>query len=56
MSSTTVPLTPQVLKPTLPLHDLPGGHDVGESLTKRSMGETVHVSEQARSASYLTLV
>jgi hypothetical protein len=38
MSSTTVPLTPQVLKPTLPLHDLPGGHDVGESLTKRSMG------------------
>ncbi len=29
MSSTTVPLTVQVLKLTMPLHDLPGGSGAG---------------------------
>jgi hypothetical protein len=56
MSSTTVPLTVQVLKLTMPLHDLPGGSGAGESLAKRSTRETCTVSEQAHLVSCLTLV
>jgi hypothetical protein len=37
MSSTTVPLTIQVLKPTMPLHDLLGGSDA-----RRNPGEEIH--------------
>jgi len=56
MSSTTVPLTIQVLKPTMPLHDLLGGSDAGESLTKRSIEGTCTFWEQIRPVSCLTLV
>ena len=56
MSSTTVPLTLQVLKPTMPLHDIPGGSGAGESPAKSSTGGTCTFSEQARLASSLTLV
>jgi hypothetical protein len=40
MSSTTVPLTVQVLKPTMPLYDLLGGSEAGENLAKSSIEET----------------
>ncbi len=56
MSSTTVPLTIQVLKPTMPLYDLLGGSHAGESLAKRSIEGTCTFSEQARLVSGLTLV
>ena len=56
MSSTTVLLTLQVLKPTMPLHDLLGDSDAGESLAKESIEGTCTFSEQARLVSGLTLV
>jgi hypothetical protein len=56
VSSTTVPLTMQTLKPTMPLHDLPGGSEPGESLAKSSSGKTCTFSVQARLVSSLTLV
>ena len=56
MSSTTVPLTMQVLKPTMPLHDLPGGSGPGESLAKSSSGKACTFSVQARLVSSLTLL
>ena len=56
MSSTTVPLTVQVLKPTMPLHDLTGDSDPGESLAKSSIRKACTFSVQARLVSSLTLV
>jgi len=56
MSSTTVLLTLQVLKPTMPLHDLPGDSDTGESLAKSSTEGTCTFWEQARLVGCLTLV
>jgi hypothetical protein len=56
VSSTTVLLTMQVLKPTMPLHDLPGGSAPGESLAKRSSGKACTFSVQARLVSCLTLL
>ena len=56
MSSTTVLLTVQLVKLTMPLHDLPGGSGAGESLAKSSTGKTCTFWEQARLASCLTLV
>jgi len=40
-SSTTVPLTLQLLKLTMPLHDSSGSFPSGESPTKRLTGGTV---------------
>jgi hypothetical protein len=56
VSSTTVPLTVQLVKLTMPLHDLPGGSGAGESLAKSSTGKTCTFWEQARLVSCLTLV
>jgi hypothetical protein len=56
MSSTTVPLTVQLVKLTMPLHDLPGGSGAGEGLAKSSTGKTCTFWEQARLVSCLTLV
>jgi len=56
MSSTTVLLTVQLVKLTMPLHDLPGGSGAGESLAKSSTGKTCTFWEQARPVSCLTLV
>jgi hypothetical protein len=55
-SSTTVPLTLQVLKPTMPLHDIPGGSGAGEGPAKSSTGGTCTFTEQTRLVSCLTLV
>jgi hypothetical protein len=56
MSSTTVLLTVQLVKLTMPLHDLPGGSGTGEGLAKSSTGKTCTFCEQARPVSCLTLV